>query len=87
MGRNGRDRHREEQIRQDRNGPAGTGFTKRRFKMISMMLMVMSLYVFSRAMQEALSDANNKGMTVLWAITATIAVGGLLQSIIGSSPK
>jgi hypothetical protein len=54
--------------------------------MISMMLMVMSLYVFSRAMQEALSEANKKGMTVLWAGTALIAAGGILQSIIGGSP-
>ena len=55
--------------------------------MISMMLMVMSLYVFSRAIQEALSDANKKGMTVLWAVTALIAVGGILQSIVGGAPK
>jgi hypothetical protein len=54
--------------------------------MISMMLMVMSLYVFSRAMQEALSEENKKGMTVLWAGTALIAAGGILQSIIGGSP-
>ena len=51
--------------------------------MISVMLLIVSVYVFSRSVEKTMEK---KGSPAIWIVTAIVAVFCILYSLLGGSP-